>query len=107
MVCRWGVRSVEVAYRWPVPPPDGFAASDLDRIADLPPHTELIDGGLVFVRPQKLFHMRAIDLLTSGLRRQAPAHLRARREMTITISEHQRPEPDVLGSLRTRRRTPI
>lgn len=46
--------------------------------------------------PQKLFHMRAIDLLTSSLRKQAPHDLRARHEMTVTINEHQRPEPDVL-----------
>ena len=31
---------------WPVPPPEGFTADDLDRIPDLPPHTELIDGSL-------------------------------------------------------------
>nr|WP_211588521.1 Uma2 family endonuclease [Allorhizocola rhizosphaerae] len=99
--------SVQGAYRWPVPPPDGFTAADLDRIADLPPHTELIDGGLVFVSPQKLFHMRAVDLLTSGLRRQAPDNLRARREMTVTISERQRPEPDVPWFTRMRTPTPI
>jgi Uma2 family endonuclease len=84
------------AYKWPIPPPGGFTAADLDRIPDLPPHTELIDGSLIFVSPQKLFHMRAIDLLTGALRRLAPKDLRARREMTITVGERQRPEPDVL-----------
>lgn len=36
-------------YRWPVPPEGGWKADDLDRLPDLPPHTELIDGSLVFV----------------------------------------------------------
>ena len=84
------------AYQWPMPPPDGFTAADLDRIPDLPPHTELIDGSLVFASPQRLFHMRAITLLENVLRRLAPKDLRVRREMTITVGERQRPEPDVL-----------
>jgi len=41
---------------WVMPPPEGFTAEDLDRLADLPPHTELIDGSLVFVSPQASFH---------------------------------------------------
>lgn len=47
----------------PMPPQDGYTADDLDRIPDLPPHTELIDGNLVLVSPQKLFHMLMVDLL--------------------------------------------
>ncbi|GAB7031569.1 Uma2 family endonuclease [Streptomyces sp. NPDC021749] len=31
-------------YNYPVPPPGGWTADDLDRLPDLPPHTELIDG---------------------------------------------------------------
>jgi Uma2 family endonuclease len=84
------------AYRWPIPPQGGFTAADLDRIPDLPPHTELIDGSLIFVSPQKLFHMRANTLFENALRRLAPEGLRARREMTVTIGNRQRPEPDVL-----------
>ncbi|MFI9415012.1 hypothetical protein [Nocardia gamkensis] len=34
--------------QWLRPPPGGFVAEDLDRLPDLPPHTELIDGSLVF-----------------------------------------------------------
>ena len=37
---------------WPVPPVGGWTADDLDRLPNLPPHTELIDGSLVFVSPQ-------------------------------------------------------
>ncbi|WP_316575932.1 hypothetical protein [Nocardia canadensis] len=29
---------------WPVPPPGGYFAEDLDHLSDLPPHTQLIDG---------------------------------------------------------------
>ncbi len=80
---------------WAFPPPEGFSAADLDHIPDLPAHTELIDGSLVFVSPQASFHMRAVDLLTDGLRRALPAHLRVRREMSIILGLRQRPEPDV------------
>lgn len=81
---------------WLVPPPGGFTAPDLDRIPDLPPHTELIDGSLVFMSPQQRFHSLVVDLLTQGLRRNVPTHLRVRREMTTTLGERQRPEPEVL-----------
>jgi Uma2 family endonuclease len=81
---------------WVFPPPDGFTADDLDRIPDLPPHTELIDGSLVFVGPQRSFHSLALYLLESGLRRQTPAHLRVRREMTIVVNKANRPEPDLV-----------
>lgn len=80
---------------WAFPPPGGFTADDLDRIPDLPPHTELIDGSLVFASPQKHFHSLAIDLLVSSLRGLAPKSLRLCREMTITINKGNRPEPDV------------
>jgi Uma2 family endonuclease len=81
---------------WAFPPPGGFTADDLDRIPDLPPHTELIDGSLVFVSPQKSFHALAISLLENGLRRQTPEDLRVRREMTITLDRSNRPEPDLI-----------
>ncbi|WP_319018976.1 Uma2 family endonuclease [Microbispora sitophila] len=61
----------------------------------LPAHTELIDGSLVFVSPQASFHTRAVDLLTAGLRRHLPRQLRVRREMSVILGLRQRPEPDV------------
>jgi Uma2 family endonuclease len=88
--------SPESEYRLPLPPPGGFTADDLDRIPDLPPHTELIDGSLVPVTPQKFFHMFAISFLEQELRKQAPRHLVTFREMTIRIGKRQRPEPDLL-----------
>jgi Uma2 family endonuclease len=80
---------------WVFPPEGGFTADDLDRIPDLPPHTELIDGSLVFVSPQRSFHALAMYLLESGLRHQTPKDLRVRREMTVTLGKRNRPEPDL------------
>jgi Uma2 family endonuclease len=81
---------------WLRPPPAGFTADDLDRLPELPPHTELIDGSLVFASPQTAFHTLAVDLLENGLRHCAPDIVRVRREMTVTLDNRQRPEPDVL-----------
>ncbi|MCM2425971.1 Uma2 family endonuclease [Streptomyces sp. RKAG337] len=80
---------------WAFPPAGGFTADDLDRIPDLPPHTELIDGSLVFVSPQKSFHTLALYMLEHGLRRSVPESLRVRREMTIVLDRFNRPEPDI------------
>lgn len=81
---------------WPVPPPEGYFAEDLDRLPDLPPHTELIDGSLVFMSPQMKFHMRVIRAIEGELVRRAPAHLEVCREMTVTLGPRQRPEPDLM-----------
>ncbi|MEV8637396.1 Uma2 family endonuclease [Streptosporangium sp. NPDC051023] len=80
---------------WAFPPPEGFTAEDLDNIPQLPAHTELIDGSLVFVSPQASFHTRVLYLLETGLRRTAPADLRVRREMSVVLGRRQRPEPDI------------
>ncbi|MFI7664054.1 Uma2 family endonuclease [Nocardia sp. NPDC049526] len=89
--------TVEPFPQWLRPPPGGFVAEDLDRLPDLPPHTELIDGSLVFVSPQAKFHMQVINLLAFTLHPLAPAHLRIRREMTVTLGRDQRPEPDIIA----------
>ncbi|MEI5006297.1 Uma2 family endonuclease [Streptomyces sp. PmtA] len=83
-------------YEWPRPPADGWTADDLDRLPNLPPHTELIDGSLVFTSPQTRFHARAMRLLENALMDQAPEHLEAIREMTVRLDRRNRPEPDVL-----------
>jgi Uma2 family endonuclease len=80
---------------WIMPPAEGFTAEDLDRLTDLPPHTELIDGSLVLVSPQTNFHSLVLDLLVTGLRRCAPPGHRIRREMSVVLGQRQRPEPDV------------
>ncbi len=84
------------APRWPVPPAGGWTADDLDRLPNLPPHTELIDGSLIFVSPQSIFHERAIDFLKWQLQAVAPADVEVFRELTIDIDEWNRPEPDVI-----------
>ncbi|MFK0011141.1 Uma2 family endonuclease [Streptomyces sp. NPDC091027] len=82
--------------RWPIPPAGGWTADDLDTLPNLPPHTELIDGSLIFVSPQSIFHERAVDLFKWQLRSAAPAGFEIFREFTIDIDAHNRPEPDVL-----------
>lgn len=81
--------------RWPVPPQDGYFVDDLFTLPDLPPHTELIDGSLVFVSPQRRFHAKMIDLLMNGLRLAAPEELKVEREMTVVLDRRNGPEPDV------------
>ncbi|MFF4649458.1 Uma2 family endonuclease [Streptomyces sp. NPDC001380] len=81
---------------WLIPPEDGFTAEDFLRMAALPPHSELIDGSLVFVSPQRSFHSLAMYLLEHGLRRTVPEDLRVRREMSVVLGPRQCPEPDLL-----------
>ncbi|MFD4970188.1 Uma2 family endonuclease [Streptomyces sp. NPDC058424] len=85
----------EPAFWWPMPPQDGWTVDDLHTLPGLPPHTEMIDGSLVFVSPQRYFHSIVIDLLVSGLRRTTPPRLKVIREMTVVIDRKNGPEPDV------------
>ena len=87
--------TAEPGCRWPVPPQDGYTVDDLFTLPDLPPHTELIDGSLVFASPQRDFHSTMIDLLVTGLRRTVPKELKVRREMTVVLDRRNGPEPDV------------
>ncbi|MGW3492549.1 Uma2 family endonuclease [Streptomyces sp. NPDC001020] len=80
---------------WPMPPLDGYTVDDLFTLPDLPPHTELIDGSLVFVSPQRNFHADVIDLLVLGLRRTLPRSLRVKREMSVVLDPRNGPEPDI------------
>ncbi|MFD5875092.1 Uma2 family endonuclease [Streptomyces sp. NPDC060322] len=81
--------------RWPVPPQDGYTVDDLFTLPDLPPHTELLDGSLIFVSPQRRFHSKTIDLLMNGLRSSVPVDLKVEREMTVVLDRRNGPEPDV------------
>jgi Uma2 family endonuclease len=87
---------VDEGYEWVRPPEGGWTADDLDELPNLPPHTELIDGSLVFVSPQTRFHARAMLLLVNALRDQVPEELDVIQEMTIKLNKRNRPEPDVL-----------
>ncbi|MFD4138938.1 Uma2 family endonuclease [Streptomyces sp. NPDC058572] len=82
--------------RWPVPPSGGWTADDLDRLPNLPPHTELIDGSLVFAGPQTLFHSRAVSFFKWQLQSVAPEDFEVVREFTIDVDRQNRPEPDVI-----------
>ncbi|MEU6575356.1 Uma2 family endonuclease [Streptomyces sp. NPDC046805] len=81
---------------WPRPPQGGWLADDLDRLPNLPPHTELIDASLVFASPETRFHARTGRLLEEALLDQSPDGLDAVREMGLKLSNTNRPEPDVL-----------
>ncbi|MEV4942934.1 Uma2 family endonuclease [Streptomyces zaomyceticus] len=81
---------------WPVPPREGWTVDDLHTLPGLPPHTELIDGSLVFVSPQRRFHNIMIRLLTNGLVTDVPPTHRVYNEMTVVIDRSNGPEPDVL-----------
>ncbi|WP_411576984.1 Uma2 family endonuclease [Streptomyces sp. SCSIO ZS0520] len=85
----------DIGSRWPVPPQDGYTVDDLTTLPDLPPHTELIDGSLVFVSPQRDFHSTMIDLLMTGLRRTLTTEFKVRREMTVELDRRNAPEPDI------------
>ncbi|MGA5036252.1 Uma2 family endonuclease [Streptomyces capoamus] len=84
------------ASSWPTPPEGGWTADDLDRLPNLPPHTELIDGSLVFVSPQTIFHERTIDFFKWQLQSLAPTEFEVFREFTIDLDRQNRPEPDVV-----------
>ncbi|SDJ91218.1 Endonuclease, Uma2 family (restriction endonuclease fold) [Nonomuraea maritima] len=81
---------------WVFPPPEGFVAEDLDHIPDLPAHTELIDGSLVFVSPQRHFHQSVIFRLHAALDKLAPAGHEVIQEMSVKLGPQQRPEPDLI-----------
>jgi len=89
----------EALPEWMQPPrPSGWEADDLDHAPDLPRHTELIDGALIFmVSPQRSWHARVVENVTRAIREQAPQGFDADREMTVRIDARTRPEPDVLA----------
>ncbi|MFD8553001.1 Uma2 family endonuclease [Streptomyces fradiae] len=93
-------------YTWPRPPAGGWTADDLDRLPNLPPHTELIDGSLVLMSPQTDSHMAAMRLLEFGLWVQAPEHLYVAREMTTRLGKWDRLEPDLMVVQRSARTGP-
>jgi Uma2 family endonuclease len=83
---------------WMRPPRvEGWYADDLDKIAEAPRHTELIDGALVFMMsPQRSWHGRLVTALVLALMEQAPEGVEVEREMTIRLDKLNRPEPDLL-----------
>ncbi|MFH9573675.1 Uma2 family endonuclease [Streptomyces sp. NPDC017230] len=81
---------------WPVPPDGGWNADDLDLLPDLPPHTQLIDAGLVFACPQSVFHERATSFFGRQLSGAASQGLDVLCRFTVDVDRQNRVEPDVL-----------
>ncbi|SEM16162.1 Uma2 family endonuclease [Streptacidiphilus jiangxiensis] len=81
---------------WLFPPEGGWTAEHLDHLPNLPRHTELLDGSLVFMSPQRIVRMRVINLLMSSLMATCPDELAVLREMTVTLGKRDRPEPDLM-----------
>jgi Uma2 family endonuclease len=88
--------AAERSLEWAVPPPDGFTVEEFLELDDLPRHTELIDGVLVFRRPQRKWHSHANTLLVRMLDEQVPPSWRADRAMAVRLGKRQMPEPDVV-----------
>ncbi|GGX00946.1 Uma2 family endonuclease [Streptomyces noursei] len=86
--------SIEQSH-WRMPPLDGYTVDDLFTLPNLPPHTELIDGSLIFVSPQRKFHALVLYVLEHGLRTTAPDEFRVQREMTVVLDKRNAPEPDI------------
>ena len=86
--------------QWMRPPREsGWEADDLDHVPNLPRHTELIDGALIFMMsPQRSLHARIVENLTFALRQAAGEAFEVEREMTIRIDKLTRPEPDILAA---------
>ncbi|WP_406203358.1 Uma2 family endonuclease [Kitasatospora sp. NBC_01560] len=91
-----GIMTIEPYPAWIRPPAEGYTAEDLDRLPDLPPHTELLDGSLIFVSPQTRFHMRTLRRLERALETAAPEGWEVCREMTLKLDRRNRPEPDLM-----------
>ncbi|MEU0226747.1 Uma2 family endonuclease [Streptomyces sp. NPDC006284] len=80
----------------PVPPDGGWTADDLDRLSDLPPHTQLLDAGLVFPCPQSAFHERATSFFGRQLSGVATPGLDVLCRFSTDIDRQNRLEPDVM-----------
>ncbi|MFJ4091878.1 Uma2 family endonuclease [Kitasatospora sp. NPDC089913] len=81
---------------WLRPPIEGHTADSLDRLPDLPPHTELLFGGLVFSAPQTRFHARTVGDLDRHLDEQVPEGWEVWCRMGLKLDHRNRPEPDVM-----------
>ncbi|GAB2877025.1 Uma2 family endonuclease [Streptomyces deserti] len=90
-----GVRQA-LEFDWPLPPDGGWKADDLDRLPNLPPHTQLIDATLVFPCRQSVFHERALSFFGRQLDSSAPSGHEVLCRFTIDIDQQNRPEPDVI-----------
>ncbi len=65
-------------------------------MCDLPPHTELLFGSLVFSAPQTRFHARTVGVLDRCLTDQVPVGWEIWRRMGLVLDDRNRPEPDLM-----------
>lgn len=78
----------------PVPPLGGFTIDDLADL-DLPPHTQLIHGGLFVNASPQTWH----NLLVSGLAyalKQAATDAVVIPDMAVRLADNHAPEPDIV-----------
>ncbi|MET8827832.1 Uma2 family endonuclease [Streptomyces sp. NPDC004610] len=88
--------STEHGSPWPVPPRNGYTADDLFALEDLPPHTQMIDGSLVFVSPPSYYHFVVTESLMGGLGLTLPPELMLVREMALRLDDRNAPGPDIM-----------
>ncbi|MFY7064303.1 Uma2 family endonuclease [Nocardiopsis changdeensis] len=81
---------------WFMPPPGGWTADAMDDLPPGTPRMELIDGALIVMCPQTMFHGDAMWELANIFKKSAPEGIRVSMEMTTKLGKYQRPEPDVL-----------
>ncbi|WP_405019626.1 hypothetical protein OHV05_24855 [Kitasatospora sp. NBC_00070] len=78
---------MSVLPEWMYPPrEEGWCAEDLDSLTEAPPHTELIDGALIFMMsPQRAWHGRVVTALTVTLDAMAPQGVSVEREDGLPV----------------------
>lgn len=79
------------------PPPGGWTVDDLPAVAKATDRRfELLDGAIIVMSPQTVFHSRVKRLLCNALVAQTPEGLNVETEMAVQITRKSAPEPDVL-----------
>lgn len=99
--CMGDNRSAEPFPDWLRPPVEGWTSEDLDRLPELPRHTQLLDGMLIFPAPQTRFHMITLRALEDGLLAAIPAEWDVLREFSVVLGRQNRPSPDLAVARRS------
>ncbi|HSA50124.1 MAG TPA: Uma2 family endonuclease [Yinghuangia sp.] len=79
------------------PPHGGWTVDDLPAVARTTDRRfELLDGSIIVMSPQTVFHARVKRRLRDVLATQAPGGMDVELEMAVQITRKSAPEPDVL-----------
>lgn len=79
------------------PPPGGWTVDDLPAVAKATDRRfELLDGAIIVMSPQTVFHARVKRGLRDVLAAQVPGEMEVELEMAVQITRRSAPEPDVL-----------